>query len=71
MSCEDAENHSDTHSDLCDNFGHTFEGITCGGERMVVNEQNGTQTVNGRKSQPCGIMHGPRLGRVQKIGGRA
>ena len=41
VSCEDNEKHRDTHSDLCDNFGHTFEGIACGGERMVVNEENG------------------------------
>ena len=27
--CElrDTEKHRDTHSELCDNFGHTFEGI--------------------------------------------
>jgi len=63
VSCEDTEKHRDTHSDLCDNFGHTFEGVACDGERMVV---NGT-----RKSRPHGIARGPRLDGVRKIGGGA
>jgi hypothetical protein len=43
VSYEDTEKHRDTHSELRDNFGHRFEGIACGGERMVANEENGTQ----------------------------
>jgi hypothetical protein len=62
VSCEDTEKHR-SYAELCNNFGHTFEGIACGGERMVVNEENGTQTVN----RPPGIaVRGTRTSRKWK-----